>query len=281
MIIPFIIATFIGSMFAGFFRSRNLLRKNDISITNVHRHLSELFFLVPLAIFGIIAMIVIRSHYQLLWYLPVWLDLVSMHLIWLMSGCVFAYVFTIGLTICFRTKHPERYKLVIATVLLGIIIGGMQIYWNLPIYEKLAETTTTDGFVMQTSSSSCATASAANVMIYFGKAVTEKEMAKLTGTTILGTSPGQIVYALKTAGIAAEKKSLDANQLSSLSQPAILFIDYPGLGPDSHAVAFLPTKTQKIRIIDPLSGGYEFDVNRFPWKWRGHLLECRLKEQEH
>ena len=269
------------SIVAGFFRSKILLRKDDISIINVHRHLPELFFLVPSAIIGIVAMIVIRSHYQLLWYLPVWMDYISMHLIWLMSGCVFAYVFTIGITICFRTNHPERYKLIIASLLLGFIIGGMQIYWNLPIYEKLTENTTTDGFVMQTSSSSCAAASAANVMAYYGKDISEKEMAKLAGTTILGTSPGQIVNALKTAGIAAEKKSLNLNQLPSLNQPAILFIDYPGLGPDSHAVAYLPSESSRIKIIDPLSGGYKFDVKRFPWKWRGHLLECRLKGQEH
>ena len=278
MIISFILVTLICTFVAGLLRSRNLLKSPDISLANAHRYLPELLVLVPAVICGIAAMIVVRSHYQLLWYLPIWLDLISMHLIWLLSGCVFAYVFTIGLTVGMQAKHPERYKLATATVLLGVTIGGMHIYWNLPIYASLADNRKPGGYVMQTSSSSCAAASAANVSAFFGKAITEKEIAKLAGTTILGTSPGQIVYALKATGITAEKKTLSIKHLSSLRQPAILFIDYPGLGPDSHAVALLPTGTSKIKIIDPLSGSYDMLAERFPWKWRGHLLDCSLNE---
>ena len=278
MIVSFILVTFVCSIIAGFLRSRLLLQQKEINLSNALQFLPEMYVLVPTAVAGIIAMIVVRSHHQLLWYLPIWLDLISMHLIWLMSGGVFAYLFTIGLTIGLATNHPEKYKLAFATTLLGVTICGMHIYWNLPIYKTLTNLRTAGGYVMQTSSSSCAAASAANVSTYLGLSITEKQMAKLTGTTVLGTSPGQIVRAFRSTGITAKKKTLRIAQLAALPQPAILFIDYPGLGPDSHAVALLPTTTAKLRIIDPLSGSYDIAADRFPWRWRGHLLTCHRNE---
>ena len=114
----------------------------------------------------------------------------------------------------------------------------------------------------------------------FGGEASERGMAELAGTTLRGTSPGGLVRALDHMGIKATKRTLTPAALAALQNPAVLLVEVPGRGPDTHAVTFLPappdTVPTEITVVDPLTGKMVLPVDKFVAAngWIGHLFEC-------
>jgi hypothetical protein len=96
----------------------------------------------------------------------------------------------------------------------------------------------------------------------------------IAGTTALGTGPAQLIDALRAKEIVGTRRTATVEDLAVLRRPAILFVDYPGLGPDSHAIVFLPKGAGHLALVDPLRGLYDESAEALAARWRGRLVKC-------
>ena len=105
-------------------------------------------------------------------------------------------------------------------------------------------------------------------------------MARLMGTSMLGSSAAQIVIGMEAAGLSARKVQVADSDHEGLSPPAMLFVDNPFTGPESHAVALLEIEEGRALIWDPLTGAMmdlsKEESRRF---WRGRAIEFRNDEE--
>ena len=102
-------------------------------------------------------------------------------------------------------------------------------------------------------------------------------MARFMGTRAAGTSPAFIIRGLRQAGIEGRKFSDATVNLDALPFPAILIVDHPGAGPESHAVAVVKYDPQKkaVEIWNPLSGSTMMTQPQLRSIWSGHGIACR------
>ena len=273
LIIPLVVLLGIA---LGVARSRARLRTHDtFTLASAHRHLAELPVLAPIAIAATLALILLLRSPRFAWYLPPELDLWSGIILWLLSGGVFAYLAGIGVHVAFVRRDPERGKLVFACVVILGALGFLQVRGEWPVAGHLGHQQTPEGYVLQTSAYSCCAASLANVARHWGVPATEPQMARLAGTTCAGTSVGQAMHALQQIGLRGRKRTATIEELRRIQNPCILLVEYPGHGPDSHAVALLPSTNSTFRIIDPLAGPESWSADHLRRVWRGHAIECR------
>jgi predicted double-glycine peptidase len=262
---------------AGAWRVTIALRKADgLTLETVHRMLPELAPALVVMVVGIYGFVRIQSDFRLMWYLPSVLDRYTMPFLWIASGGFMTYLASCACKVAYAKGHPERHKLTVSAILIVTAFAVIYIRVSLPIYRHLYELETADGVVLQTSGASCAAASAANIVRLYGLPATEREMAQLAGTTVLGTSPGEIIAALGRKNIRAVKRTLSLNDLMHLAHPAILSVASPWQGPDSHAIVLPPATMGRRRILDPLNGTRALDLKELALEWNGHLIECQL-----
>jgi hypothetical protein len=184
-----------------------------------------------------------------------------------------AFVFTVGAMVSFRMRHRARWTVVSGGMVFLMAFHGAQWYYTRPVAPDLTHETTPDGVILQTSEVSCAAASGANIAQAFGLAKTEKEMAALFGTTKpLGTSDAQIVYGMRTLGLVADRVTIPGADPAQLASLAMLFVDHPATGPESHAVAFMQFAKDHAEIWDPLVGKRFLTKRQLAEIWHGHAV---------
>ncbi|MCA9061877.1 MAG: hypothetical protein KDA96_02430 [Planctomycetaceae bacterium] len=184
-----------------------------------------------------------------------------------------------------RKDRQSHFLGVAATVVIGLVLlQTMQatVTWQ----GSPTDLTTADGIVLQSSGFSCVAACVANVARLDGKPLTESKAAQLLGTSTSGTTNGGLRYALHDLQIPFREtsRSLPANELSP---PAILSIDHPATGPESHAVLLRQIHAEKrplqppvisFEIWDPLRGAYFLTPQEIDTVWHGAAFECRIQE---
>lgn len=207
--------------------------------------------------------------------LPLW---VQAHAGMLCSGSASTLVIFVAVyccTIAHASRFPRTRSVVLAAVLLAI--SGPLSYWRIhrPIADALTERRAPTGVIMQTSSSSCTAATLANIAAFFGDPLTERDAAALLGTTPFGTSPGQMRYALTELGIEFTMLPGTPDALASLEAPAILSVDHPTTGPESHSVGYFGRcEDGTYEIWDPLIGKRCLTEERLLKTWHGNGIQC-------
>jgi uncharacterized membrane protein len=257
---------------------RRLMRRHaDLRVENALARAPYLWGLIPasllLLLANAVAVVVRKSHPALYWGFPLWLDYSVMQIQWGILTGIFAFTFGLVSTLALRTAHRERHKLLLASVLLVAAIQVMQWNYTRPIAGQLRDEVSPAGMVSQTSPVSCAAASGATILRSFGIAKSERDVAALYGTSILGTSAAQVVYGNARLGIASRKRDLPDRDPARLAPPAMIFVDNPFSGPESHAVAFLGMEGGKAKIWDPLTGLGRFPAPVLASFWKGHGVE--------
>jgi hypothetical protein len=260
---------------AGLARARRLLRTHDdLTLRDAHRHLPELAVVVPVVVLSTLALVVLLRLPRVSWFLPPTLDLWRELILWALAGGLFAYLAGIAMHVAVVRRDAERGKLLVASVGILLALGYLQVRGTWEIAAQLGTCETPEGYALQTSGYSCAAASMANVARTLGVPATERQMARLAGTTCTGTSAGQILHALQQVGLQGAKLTLTPDELRRQQHPCILLVAYADYGPDSHAVAFLPTTNRTFRIVDPLTGVQEWSIDRLRHVWLGHTIAC-------
>ncbi|MBN1769833.1 MAG: hypothetical protein JXB32_01125 [Deltaproteobacteria bacterium] len=186
------------------------------------------------------------------------------------AGLLFG--FAIGLAFASAAEH----RWCLAALVAGLFgcVGVAWVVVTRPIADDLGHSVDPDGFILQTSGTSCAAASAANVARQLGLAVTEREMAERVGTTVLGTTSAAVVEGLSELGVTCRRIERFDTDPRMVVPPAILVVDHPATGPESHAVAFLGMDRGRALVVDPLDGLSRTPSERLGLRWHGHGLEC-------
>lgn len=263
----------LAALALGLWRGARVLRRHpELAFDAAHHRMPEMRLLAGTSAMALLLSVVIFSHYELLWRVPWPLDPWVLPVMYLFSGGSLLYLFTAGLRLAYRVRHPERHKLLLAAVLMTACLGHLYLRYARPVHARLRDERTPDGIITQTSGYSCAAAASANYLRLLGRPATEKEMARLAGTTILGTSPGEVIRALRRKGVRAHKERITADALCARPGPAILLVDFPGLGPLSHAVTYVRCEGDHLLLYDPIHGADRVTRGQLAGFWRGHVI---------
>jgi hypothetical protein len=218
----------------------------------------------------VVALMLLRSRLALAWHMPLWFAYYYTALLWGVFLAVMACVFSAATVIAFRTQHVGRWKIVLGGTLVLVTVHVVQWQFTRPVAPALTHVTLPDGVILQSSGESCAAAAGANIVRVFGMQKTEQEMAVLFGTTRgLGTSAAQVIYGMRTLGVAASKVHIPDADPARLTAPAMLFIDHPEAGPESHAVAYMGLANGQAEIWDSLVGKRWLDTHQLRQIWHG------------
>lgn len=179
----------------------------------------------------------------------------GMRVTWTLLRVMLMGVCGIGLTISWQTARSQ----VIAVVLIGLLgLGGFtgaESYFMAPIYPELIDDLQPNGVFRQTSDSSCAPAALATVLRKWGLNATESSVARLAGTSRLGTSMPQLIVAARALGVNAIELSPSWEQMQQINRPGVLSISLAtGAIKRPHAVALLTINDSLAIIGDPARG---------------------------
>lgn len=260
----------------GAWRARGLLRREPaLTVDTVHRRLPEAVALLALCLLGTTFASLAMKYPRLGWRLPVAADVWLPTLLWFCTGGIFGYLAVITVRLASATRHAKRARLALATTALLAALVYINVRCSWPAYRELDPRVGGSGFVRQSTEASCAAASCANVLRLLGVPASEREMGWRAGTTAHGTRSGPMVRALRAKGVRCRKRDLSVPELVQLAHPAILLVEFDGLGADSHAVVFRPRGEGPPALIDPLNGAPEpLETNSLAACWRGRLIEC-------
>lgn len=167
---------------------------------------------------------------------------------------------------------------VVAVVLLGLLgLGGFtaaEAYFLTPIYSSLKDNLLPSGIFQQTSSSSCAPSAMATVLRRWNIAATESSVAKLAGTSRLGTSMPQLIVAARALGMDGIELTPTWEQMRRVNRPGVLATWlYSETGKAPHAVGVLEMTQHSITLADPAFGElYELDRAQFERIWRNQYV---------
>lgn len=205
------------------------------------------------------------------WALPVWLEYHLTVLLWAMKVAFAAFPLSAIGTVSVLEKHRFRYPLLL---FCGVVVVSIDTLIRVSVQPYLGEIThrVSDGVILQSTPSTCAAASAANIARHFGIDVDEAHMVKLLGTTWAGTSPAQLVYGFEALGLTAIKAYSQSRDIREIRPPAILFVPV-GEEPDAHAVAYMGTRPGGYAIWDPSSGAQLKSMEQIQARWGGRAIE--------
>ena len=194
---------------------------------------------------------------------------------WLAFASMFAVISGYGLALAISRGHKQTRSLLVAILLVQIALGLLCVRLFSPIGSELGPGVTTDGgVVLQTHGSTCVAASLANVSRHFDIDLDEKEAAGLLLTTVYGTAPGQLRFVLDQLGFSFTTLDPKQPSLADVPPPAILFVDHPALGRESHAVMYRAIAEGGYEIYEPLEGAIVWDRQTLEARWHGNGIAC-------
>ena len=161
-----------------------------------------------------------------------------------------------------------------AMVLLSAVLLLTGVKANAEVAQMLWDRSTPDGIVLQTSHFSCVAATVANAAGLCGKDVSEKEAAQLMRTTRSGTSMAGVRYGLWQLRIEQRTLSRSHNQISRINFPAVLFVDHPSAGHESHALLYRQPKGDRFELWEPMGGRLVMTEKQIATFWHGRGVEC-------
>ena len=206
--------------------------------------------------------------------LPIEWRVHGMRVTWTLLRVMLMGVCGIGLTISWQTARSQ----VIAVILICLLgLGGFtgaEAYFLAPIYADLMDNLQPNGVFRQTSNSSCAPAALATVLRRWGIEATESSVARLAGTSRLGTSMPQLIVAARALGVSAVEVRPTWEQIQQINRPGILAVLLLGGGRKlPHAVALLAMNDSVAVIGDPAWGRiFYLDRATFAKMWREEYL---------
>ncbi|MFC1573444.1 cysteine peptidase family C39 domain-containing protein [Candidatus Eisenbacteria bacterium] len=276
---PMLLGSIVLAAALGILESSRIVRHNpEVDVQTIHK---DARYLVPAALSGMaLAAIVIVAglHRGFFWFLPMWAGLAFRVCLWSLILFLASFLFSLGATTMFRTRHTRRWSLALAGLALVVALFSLQ--WRLyrPVADTLGESIAADGLVHQTSGISCAAATGANISRMAGLEKTEREMAALMETCMLGTELPRIERAMQRLGFESRRVQVAEEDISVVKPPAMLFVDHPQAGAESHVVAYFGPKGDTYEVWDPLDGPIHMDPERLSACWHGRALELHVIE---
>lgn len=170
--------------------------------------------------------------------------------------------------ICFvanYTKDGGRLRKIIVVQSMSLAAG---LATQTGIYRTL-EPNEKGGVVLQSTGVTCAAASLANVARIHHVTMSERDAAYWLRTTLIGTHPGNMRYALHHLKFDFETLGGRYSDLAQVPTPAILYVDHP-IGREAHAIVFKSHRDGQFIIVDPLVGERTLTAQQIHSIWRGN-----------
>lgn len=251
------------------------LARQGVHLTkSVNVRTARLLVAVILAfITGNLFLVSIRSLPAFAWYLPLPVEYYNVPGLWLFNVSSMAFVFSAISALSFATRHPARW--LVPAICIDIFTAVEFHFRTSPLIapaEVTIDQVDKDGVVLQSSGATCGAAACANAARFLGRQITEKEMVALLGTTDAGTSPAQIVYAMRKMGFASGKRHVRDRDITRVAAPAILFVK-AGPDIDGHVVTFAGMTNGKAEIWGPSFGKKFIAVQDLQNDWGGRAIE--------
>lgn len=268
------LAAVLSGLALGFASARRVMERHPgVGLSGLLSRAKWLYAVLVLVALLVGAAATLFVSEEAVWALPLWLQYYFSPALW--AGLLFsvALLFAVAGTVALETGHPERWKLVAAGAVLVIALEIGQWTWTEPVASELRDRVE-GGHVLQTHPASCACASGANIARELGIERSEREMAHLMRTSVMGTSAAQVVYGMRAAGIACEPWLDPGADPAALPLPAMLFVDHPAVGPEGHAVAMLAYEDGYALIVDPLIGRLQRTPDALQQVWHGRAVVC-------
>ncbi|XGW00503.1 MAG: cysteine peptidase family C39 domain-containing protein [Leptolyngbya sp. BL-A-14] len=217
-----------------------------------------------------IGLILLALNVPQMQFLPLEWRVYGMRITWTIMRTVLLGFCGLAFIVSWQTARVQ----VIAVALIGILgvtgFSAAEAYFLAPIYTWLHNNLQPNGVYKQTSMSSCAPSALATVLRRWQIDATESGVARLAGTSRLGTSMPQLIAAAHELGMDGVELSPTWEQLQRINRPGVLgvwLID--GARKLPHAVALLAMSSDQVAIGDPARGKiYALDQAQFGQIWR-------------
>jgi predicted double-glycine peptidase len=155
-------------------------------------------------------------------------------------------------------QSPHRLSRIAVCSIAVLFLMWITVWRTIPIFAFLPRTETRDetGCIRQTVPYTCGPVSLANLLEHYGMKnewTTERELARLSGTTWEGTTTSGLIRAARKNGlkvVACRQMTLD--ELERQTKPAIVFIST--IPTVRHAVLYLKSNGQTVETMDPDRG---------------------------
>ena len=179
----------------------------------------------------------------------------GMRVTWTLIRAILLGFCGLACVVSWRTARLQ----VVAVLLLGLIgIGSFtatEVHFLAPIYSSLENNLRPNGVFQQTSDSSCAPAALATVLRIWGIDATESEVARLAGTSLLGTSMAQLIVAAQGFGMNGVELAPTWAQMQRMNRPGVLATWlYYDTSKAPHAIALIGMDKSSVTIADPAFG---------------------------
>jgi predicted double-glycine peptidase len=217
-----------------------------------------------------LGLILVALYLPQLQSLPLEWRVYGMQVTWLILRVTLLGICGVMLVVSWRTARLQ--------VLAVVLIGGLGLagfsaaegYFLQPIYSSLHDNLKPNGIFQQTSSSSCAPSALATVLRRWGLDATESGVARLAGTSRLGTSMPQLIVAARSLGMDGMELSPSWEQMQQINRPGVLATWLFGEnGKQAHAVALIGIDREMAAIADPAFGRiYYVRRSQFDRIWR-------------
>lgn len=198
----------------------------------------------------------------------------GMRITWTLLRILLMGVCGVAFTVSWRTARSQ----VVAVILIGLLgwggFTGVEAYFLAPIYSELQDNLRPNGIFRQTSNSSCAPAALATVLRRWGINATESSVARLAGTSRMGTSMPQLIVAAQALGMEGMELSSTWEQIQQVNRPGVLAVWLLDEGRKlPHAVALLAMNSEVAAIGDPARGRiFYLDRATFAMVWRNQYI---------
>jgi predicted double-glycine peptidase/uncharacterized membrane protein len=202
-----------------------------------------------------IGLLVLVSYLSQVQALPIEWRVSGMQFTWMAMRVILVAFCGLAFVVSWRTARLQ----VIVVALLGLLgltaFSSSERYFLAPIYSSLENNLQPNGVFRQTSDSSCAPAALASVLRLWNIEATESSVAKLAGTSSLGTSMAQLVGALQEMNLDGIELTPTWEQMRQINRPGVLatWLELQR-GKAPHAVGLLAMDEQTATIADPDRG---------------------------
>ena len=255
---------------------RHYRSKNDVLLT-LKNALHQLWrlpsSLLCIASVGLVTRILSENN-RFASQLPLHLQVYSLEIFLYSLLSLAAYTSTLLIHITFREKRDRITSLLATTFITASIIFVYSnftqlVYPNLKLREK-------DDILLQSHPMSCASASFANIARFHGIELSEQDAARLQGTTVLGTTPAQIVLAAQKLNF--NTKIFHQKQISEVTLPAIIYVD-TRFGKEAHAIVLASAQTYQVEVWDPDKGRQYWPYETLKKRWHGNGISMTLNDR--
>lgn len=204
----------------------------------------------------------------------------SLQVTWTIMRLLLLFIGGIAFTI---SRHTSRIQVIAVILICSLGLGSFtaaESYFLSPIYASLEDNLQPNGVFKQTSNSSCGPSALATVLRVWGINATESSVARLAGTSRLGTSMAQLLIATRSFGLDGIELEATWEQMQLIHRPGVLGVWFAdGVRVVPHAVALLGLDANTVIIGEPTRGKiYHISRQRFEKYWRGQYLPIFRKE---